>query len=101
MEHTDKMQLVPINLDFKDQITQIIIKVIDLYDKGMINKDLNIKVGNNFDKETNIVKEILNGKGVISNENDNNNNNKTPMIYSKISPVQIRMNKNKKLNWIF
>lgn len=91
------MQLLPINIDFKNQISDIVIKVIDLYDKGMINKDLNIKIDNEYRKNTNIVKQILGEPQPTSNYNNNEKLEKG--FYSKISPVQIKMKK-QKINWI-
>ena len=97
MEFSEKMQLLPLNLDLNNQISDIVSKVLDLYEKGLINKDLNIKVEGKFKNDTNIVKHLLGGSQ-ISNLINNNKDKKA--IYTKVSPVKIKMDQQSQIKWI-
>lgn len=82
MENSDKMQIIPISSDFKKHISEVIKKAIKLYQKNVINENLEFK---------------SNKKSAIDSILDNNNKldkkPENPQVFTNISPVKLKASK--------
>ena len=102
MEHYEKMILVPFNYTLVDDCRPILEKAIDLFKKGMVNEKLYLKINGAFDEKTNVIDYLLDNNKELPYSSKFEENNKTKKIlYTKVSPVQLRNNKNNKIKWVF
>ena len=95
MENFDKMIMIPYK-DFSD----IIKNILKLANQSAFNEELELKVNNEYIKDTNIIDYLMNKKDLKymkEYEKYLNINN----LYTKKSPIDYKLRNNKKRhNWI-
>ena len=109
MENTVKMMLVPFERNY-EYLNFILKTCLKLFERKLINKDMNIRIGNDFIKNTSVLDYITDVnkdlphykdfKKVIENFTKKPEIEKFDNLYTNISPVQIKTNNKKKVNWI-
>ena len=102
MEHSEKMVMIPLDeSNIKDKYEDFLKIALKLAKNNAYNENLQLKVNNEYKKVTNIIEYILNtDKKELKYMKDYESYLNLNKLYTKVSPVDIKSNKNKKFPWI-